>query len=40
MIKDLDQFKSMSEVIVANRVSDCLTDVTHKVFSRDVFGDN
>ena len=40
VIRDIEQFKSMSEIIVANRVSKILTDVKSKVFSRDVFGDN
>lgn len=38
VIKDLDVFKSMADVIVANRVSMDLEDVSDKVYSRDVFG--
>ena len=38
--KDLSQFKLLSDVIVANRVSENLLDVQSKVFTRDVFGDN
>ena len=38
VIKDLDAFKKMSDVIVANRVTDDLTDVSDKIYSRDIFG--
>jgi len=40
VIKDLSVFKSISDVIVANRTSDELSDVLDKVFSRDIFKDN
>jgi UDPglucose 6-dehydrogenase len=40
VINDLNQFKKMSDIIVANRKSDCLQDVIQKCFSRDLFGDN
>jgi len=40
VITDLDKFKEMSDVIVANRKADCLSDVEDKCFSRDLFGDN
>ena len=40
VITDLDKFKEMSDVIVANRKADCLKDVEEKCFSRDLFGDN
>ena len=40
VMTNLDQFKEMSDVIVANRKSDGLLDVNEKVFSRDLFGDN
>ena len=38
VIKDLETFKAMSDIIVANRLSDDIQDVSHKVFTRDLFG--
>lgn len=38
VIKDLEAFKSMSDVIVANRLSADIADVADKVFTRDLFG--
>lgn len=38
VIEDLDVFKTQCDVIVANRSSDDLADVEHKVFTRDIFG--
>ena len=37
VVKDLSSFKSMSDVIVTNRMDDELNDVVHKVFTRDIF---
>lgn len=38
VISDIDEFKSISEVIIANRHSSKLDDVKEKVYSRDLFG--
>ena len=37
MIKDLEEFKEVSDVIVANRMVDDPNDVKHKVYTRDLF---
>lgn len=37
VVNDLSVFKSKSDLIVANRLSDELDDSKHKVYSRDVF---
>ena len=37
VIKDLDRFKKMSDVIIANRFEDILEDVKSKVYTRDIF---
>ena len=38
VIKDLDVFKKVSDVIVANRLSEDIFDVKEKVYTRDLFG--
>ena len=40
VITSLNDFKLSSDLIVANRMADCLSDVKDKCFSRDLFGDN
>ncbi len=37
VIKDLDEFKSISELIVSNRLSKELFDVEEKVYTYDLF---
>ena len=37
---DINSFKDRCDLIVANRFDDELQDVTHKVFSRDIFKEN
>jgi UDPglucose 6-dehydrogenase len=40
VLTDLDEFKALSDVIVANRHDDVLTDVISKVYTRDLFGND
>lgn len=40
VIKDFNEFKDISDVIVSNRFEDILKDVEEKVYTRDIFNDN
>ena len=37
VIKEFSEFKKISDIIVANRVTNQLASVIHKVYTRDIF---
>lgn len=40
VVNDLETFKSMTSGILANRISEDISDVSHKVYTRDVYNNN
>ena len=40
VLSNLNEFKKISNLIIANRTSDEISDVMSKVYSRDIFNDN
>lgn len=40
IVNDISEFKSSSDLILANRIDNLIEDVSDKVFSRDVYGNN
>ncbi len=40
VITDLKEFKIISDIIITNRMDDCLEDVIEKCYTRDIFGTN
>jgi UDPglucose 6-dehydrogenase len=38
VVNELNQFILEADVIVTNRITDDLKDVTEKIYSRDIFG--
>jgi len=40
VLTDLEEFKRISDIVVANRMSDEIADIREKVITRDLFGND
>ena len=40
VVSDLSSFKEISDVVIVNRLTDDLLDISEKVYTRDLFGEN
>ena len=40
IVNDLEKFKKISSIIIANRITTEISDVLEKIYTRDIFGDN
>jgi len=40
VVNELNNFKSRSDIVIANRISTELDDISSKIFTRDIFGNN
>jgi UDPglucose 6-dehydrogenase len=40
VIKDINIFKASADIIIANRKTEILADVAHKVYTRDIYGND
>jgi UDPglucose 6-dehydrogenase len=38
VIRDLEEFKQMADIVVANRLTDDIQDIEQKIMTRDLFG--